>query len=299
MLALQGAFTAIVTPFDASGKIDEATLDALVDRQIQGGIAGVVPVGTTGESPTLENEEHIGVIARVTKRVAGRCKVIGGTGSNNTRQAVAMSKRAAEVGVDAVMIVMPYYNKPTQAGLVEHVRQVAAGVPNTPVVLYNVPGRTASDLLPDALETICKACPNVVAIKEATGNIVRAQEIIRRLGDRITVLSGDDALTLGMMACGAKGVISVTSNLLPKEVQEVCNLALAGKWDEARKAHLALLPVHDAMFIESNPGPVKGAMADLGLLQPFVRAPLVLPTEATRAKVREIVAAYRTARGAT
>ena len=298
MLALQGAFTAIVTPFDASGKIDEATLDALVDRQIQGGIAGVVPVGTTGESPTLENEEHIGVIARVTKRVASRCKVIGGTGSNNTRQAVAMSKRAAEVGVDAVMIVMPYYNKPTQAGLVEHVKQVAAAVPKTPVVLYNVPGRTASDLLPDALETICKACPNVVAIKEATGNIVRAQEIVRRLGDRITVLSGDDALTLGMMACGAKGVISVTSNLLPAEVQEVCDLALAVKWDAARKAHLALLPVHDAMFIESNPGPVKGAMADLGLLQPFVRAPLVLPTEATRAKVREIVAAYRAQRGA-
>lgn len=297
MLSLQGAFTAIVTPFDATGKVDEATLDALVDRQIQGGIAGVVPVGTTGESPTLDNDEHLGVIARVAKRVAGRCKVIGGTGSNNTRQAVAMSKRAAELGVDAVMIVMPYYNKPTQAGLVEHCRQVASAIPKTPVVLYNVPGRTASDLLPDALGTILAACPNVVAIKEATGNIVRAQEIVRRFGDRLNVLSGDDALTLGMMACGAKGVISVTSNLFPKEVQEVCALALAGKWDEARKAHLALVPVHDSMFLESNPSPVKGAMVDDGLLQPIVRAPLVMPSEGTRAKVREIVAAYRAGRG--
>ncbi len=298
MLALQGAFTAIVTPFDPSGKVDEAALDALVDRQVQGGIAGVVPVGTTGESPTLEGDEAIGVVARVHKRVAGRCKVIAGTGSNSTRHAAAMSRRAAEVGVDAVMIVMPYYNKPTQAGLVEHVKQVAAAVPKTPVILYNVPGRTASDLLPDAVEAICKACPNVVAIKEATGNIVRAQELVRRLGDRLTVLSGDDALTLGMMACGAKGVISVTSNVLPQQVQEVCALALAGKWEQAKKAHLQLLPVHDAMFLESNPGPVKGALVDLGLIQPIVRPPLVMPTEATRARVREIVASYRAARGA-
>jgi 4-hydroxy-tetrahydrodipicolinate synthase len=292
MLELKGAFTALVTPFTADLRVDEPALDRLVDDQIAGGIAGIVPCGTTGESPTLDDDEHIGVIARVAKRAAGRCTVIGGTGSNSTREAINLSKRAVEVGVDAVMIVMPYYNKPTQAGLVEHCLAVAQAIPKTPVVLYNVPGRTASDLLPDGVEAICKGAANVVAIKEATGNVLRAQELHRRLGDRIAILSGDDALTLGMMACGARGVISVTSNLFPKQVQAVCDLALAGKWEEAKRAHLALLPVHDAMFVESNPGPVKAALAARGALQPTVRAPLAMPTEANRAKVTQIVEAY-------
>jgi 4-hydroxy-tetrahydrodipicolinate synthase len=293
MLKLQGAFTALVTPFDSSLKVDDAALDRLVDAQLAGGIAGIVPVGTTGESPTLDDEEHIGVIAKVVKRVAKRCTVIGGTGSNSTREAITLSKRAVEVGVDAVMIVMPYYNKPTQAGMIEHCKQVAAAVRNTPVVLYNVPGRTASDLLPESVEAICAAAPNVVALKEATGNVLRAQEIHRRLGDRLSVLSGDDALTLGMIACGARGVISVTSNIFPKQVQQVCDLALAGKYEEARRAHLALLPVHDAMFLESNPGPVKAALAAAGAIEPHVRAPLVVPSEATREKVVAIVDAYK------
>lgn len=293
MLQLQGAFTALVTPFDAELRVDDAALDRLVDAQIAGGIAGLVPCGTTGESPTLDDDEHIGVIAKVVKRVNKRCPVIGGTGSNATREAINLSKRAVEVGVDAVMIVMPYYNKPTQAGMIEHCRQVAAAVKDTPVVLYNVPGRTASDLLPESVEAICKASPNVIAIKEATGNILRAQELHRRLGDRLTILSGDDALTLGMMACGARGVISVTSNVFPKQVQQVCELALAGKWDEARRAHLALVAVHDAMFIESNPGPAKAALAATGVILGNVRAPLAMPSEASTAKVVQIVDAYR------
>lgn len=298
MSKLAGAFTALVTPFRTDGSVDDAALDKLVDLQLAGGIAGVVPCGTTGESPTLDDEEHIGVIAKVTRRVhmqggKGKTVVIGGTGSNSTREAITLSKKAVDVGVDAVMIVMPYYNKPTQAGLVEHCVAIARAVESTPVVLYNVPGRTASDLLPDSVEAIARAASNVVAIKEATGNVLRAQELHRRLGDRLTVLSGDDALTLGMMACGAKGVISVTSNVFPKQVQEVCALALAGRWEEARRAHFALLPVHDAMFIESNPGPAKSALVDAGLLQAIVRSPLAFPGEATRAKVREIVGAYR------
>lgn len=296
-MKLQGAFTALVTPFTQSFDVDHAALDKLVDAQLAGGIAGLVPCGTTGESPTLDNDEHLGVIARVVKRVAGKVPVVAGTGSNCTREAVTMSRRAIELGADAVMIVMPYYNKPTQAGLVAHCKEVAASVSGKPVILYNVPGRTSIDLLPDATEAICKAAPNVVATKEATGNIVRAQELIRRLGDRLTVLSGDDALTLGMMACGAKGVISVTSNVFPREVQEICDLANEGRFADARAKHLALLPVHDAMFIEANPGPVKSVLADDGVILPVTRAPMAFPENPVRAKVREIVAAYR-ARGA-
>jgi 4-hydroxy-tetrahydrodipicolinate synthase len=293
MLKLEGAFTALCTPFDSSLRVDDAALDRLVDAQLAGGIGGLVPCGTTGESPTLDDEEHIGVIAKVVARVNRRCPVIGGTGSNSTREAITLSKKAVEAGVDAVMIVMPYYNKPTQAGLIAHCTQVAAAVGDAPVVLYNVPGRTASDLLPESVEAICEAAPNVIAIKEATGNILRAQEIHRRLGGRITVLSGDDALTLGMMAVGARGVISVTSNVFPRQVQQVCELALAGKWDEAKQAHLALVPVHDVMFVESNPGPVKAALVAEGLLGPYVRAPLVMPSDASSAKVAQVVDAYR------
>jgi 4-hydroxy-tetrahydrodipicolinate synthase len=292
-LKLEGAFTALVTPFKSDLSVDDAALDKLVDAQIAGGIAGIVPCGTTGESPTLDDDEHIGVIEKTVKRANKRCVVIGGTGSNSTREAINLSKRAVSVGVDAVMIVMPYYNKPTQAGLVEHCKQVAAAVKDTPVMLYNVPGRTASDLMPESVEAICKASPNIIAIKEATGNVLRAQELHRRLGDRLTVLSGDDALTLGMMACGARGVVSVTSNIFPKEVQQVTALANAGKWEEAKRLHLALVPVHDAMFIESNPGPVKSALAAWGMIQGNVRAPLAMPTEQSRAKVQQIVDAFR------
>lgn len=291
-LKLEGAFTALVTPFDDDLEVDDAALDRLVDAQIAGGIGGLVPCGTTGESPTLDDEEHISVIAKVVKRVGKRVPVIGGTGSNNTREAINLSKRAVDAGVDAVMIVMPYYNKPTQSGLLDYCTKVAAAVKDTPVVLYNVPGRTQSDILPETVEAVCKASPNVVAIKEATGNILRAQELHRRLGDRLTILSGDDALTLGMMAVGARGVISVTSNVFPRQVQHVCELALAGKWAEAKRAHLALVPVHDVMFIESNPGPCKAALVASGALRPNVRSPLAMPSEASRAKVAQVIEAY-------
>ena len=295
MLKLQGAFTALVTPFKPNLDVDDAALEKLVDAQLAGGICGLVPCGTTGESPTLDHEEHVGVITKVVKRAAGKVPVIAGCGSNSTREAIAMSKRAVDAGADAVMHVMPYYNKPTQQGLVDHVRVIAEAIPKTPIVLYNIPGRTGIDLFADAVEIICKSCSNVVAIKEATGNILRAQELVRRLGDRLTVLSGDDSLTLGMMACGARGVISVTSNLLPREVQNVCALMLAGKVEDARRAHLALVPVHDAMFIKSNPSPVKAALSDAGAMGLHVRPPLAIATEPTRGKIRDVVASFRAA----
>lgn len=292
-MQLEGALTALVTPFTPSLDVDFVALDKLVDAQLAGGIAGLVPCGTTGEAPTLDDEEQAAVIARVVARAAKRVPVIAGTGSNCTRTTIARSRRAVEVGADAVMIVMPYYSKPTQAGLIAHVEQVAAAVPKTPVVLYNIPGRCGVDLLADAVETICRAAPNVVAIKEATGNVLRAQELVRRLGDRLTVLCGDDVLTLGMMACGARGVISVTSNAFPRDVADVCAAMLAGKLDDARRRHHALVPVHDAMFIESNPAPVKLVLADAGAIGPSVRAPLVMTSTAAAAKAREVIAAYR------
>ena len=288
MLQLRGAYTALVTPFDASGKVDDAALEKLVDAQVQAGIAGLVPCGTTGESPTLDDDEHLGVIAKVVKRVkalGASTTVIGGTGSNSTREAINLSKRAAELGADAVMIVMPYYNKPTQAGLVEHCKQVAQALGKTPVVLYNVPGRTACDLLPDGVEAVCRAAPNVVAIKEATGNVLRAQELVRLLGDRISVLCGDDALTVAMMAVGARGVVSVTSNLLPREVGHVTATVLEGDWKRALALHLALVPVHEAMFVESNPSPVKAALAARGRMKNVVRLPLVPLSEAGQKKL--------------
>ncbi|GAC1351937.1 MAG: 4-hydroxy-tetrahydrodipicolinate synthase [Polyangiales bacterium] len=296
MLKLQGAFTALVSPFKADLSIDFEALDRLIDFQLSGGISGLVPVGTTGESPTLDNDEQQAVIAHVVKRVAGRVPVIAGAGSNSTREAIHRSKRAVEAGASAVMHVMPYYSKPTQGGLIAHLREIAKAIPSTPIVLYNIPGRSGCDLLPESVESVCAACSNVIAIKEATSNIVRAQELLRRLGDRLTVLCGDDALTLGMMACGAKGVISVTSNLLPAPVQSVCTAMLQGRTDEARQAHLALLPVHEAMFLESNPAPVKSALADAGIIAAHLRLPLVLPSEATTSAMKKVLNEYRSRR---
>jgi len=292
-ILLEGTFTALVTPFkdDAAQSIDWEALDALVDAQIDGQISGLVPCGTTGESPTLSHEEDLEVITRTVARAKKRVPVIAGTGSNSTREAIAASRAAERAGVDAVMVVVPYYNKPTQEGLFRHFVTVAESV-SCPVVVYNIPGRTGTDLAADTLARICEKAPNVVATKEATGNVLRAQEIVRRLGSRITVLSGDDALTLAMVAVGARGVISVTSNLLPAEVTRATKLALDGKMEEARRAHLALLPVHEAMFIEANPGPVKAAMAMARrpAMTDVVRPPLAAVSEATRKTLAAVLA---------
>jgi len=294
--SLSGAFTALVTPFTPSGDaIDEAAFEKLVERQIAGGIAGLVPCGTTGETPTLTDAEQVDVIRRTVQAARGRVPVYAGTGSFSTKKTIESSKRAIEAGATGVMVVMPYYSKPTQDGLVEHVKAVASAV-DAPIILYNIPGRSSIDLGVEATARICDACPNVVATKEATGNVLRCQELKRTLGDRLTVLSGDDGLTVAMMAVGAAGVISVTSNVLPAAVSNVVALMLAGKYAEARAAHFRLVPVHDAMFIEANPGPVKAVAELRGEMGSGVRLPLVPASAATRERLRAVMAAYEAAK---
>ena len=284
-LSFDGAFTALATPF-RDGAIDFASVDRLIDYQIAGGISGVVPVGTTGESPVLDSDEAKALIAHVVKRVAGRATVIAGTGSNDTKKTIEATRAAKAAGADAAMVVMPYYNRPTQGGLVAHVRAVHDGT-ELPIVLYNVPIRTSSDLGLEAIVEIAKHCPRVVALKEATGNVLRTQSVVHALGDRIAVLSGDDALTLGILACGGRGVISVTSNVAPARVEAVVKTFHQGDPAGARAKHFALLPLHEVMFVESNPGPVKAALEQLGILGPEVRLPLVWPSAASVTKVRD------------
>lgn len=272
---LSGTFTALVTPFSFDGEtVDGAALDALVDAQIEGGVSGLVPCGTTGESPTLTDAEQAEVIRRVVVRAKGRVPVVAGTGTFSTKKTIAASKAAREAGADAVMIVMPYYSKPSQDGLHAHVVDIARAV-DLPIVLYNVPGRTVVDLLPETTERICNDAPNVVAMKEATANVLRCQELKRRLGDRLAVFSGDDVLTLPMMAVGATGVISVTSNVRPRETSLVCAQAASGRFDLAQTTHFALLELHALLFVEPNPAPAKALLAHEKRMTPTVRRPLV------------------------
>ncbi len=289
-----GTYTAIVTPFQKDGRLslDLRALDALVDAQLAAGIDGLVPCGTTGESPTLTGAEQLSVIRLVATRARGKAKVVAGTGTNATATTIERSKAAVDAGADAVMVVVPYYNKPTQDGLVEHFVAVAAAVP-CPVIVYNIPGRTGVDLQPDSLGRILEAAKNVVATKESTGNVLRAQELVRRYGDRLAVMCGDDALTLPMMAVGARGVISVTSNLLPARVGQVVKAASEGRFAEALPLHLALLPVHEALFLESNPSPVKAALALLGQMTDAVRPPLTAANFVTRGALEATLATYR------
>jgi 4-hydroxy-tetrahydrodipicolinate synthase len=291
-VSLSGVYTALVTPFTADGtSVDLKALESLVESQIQGGVSGLVPCGTTGESPTLTEAELTVVIQKIAQIARGRVPVLAGTGSFSTKKTIAQALAALEAGADGVMVVMPYYSKPSQAGLVEHVCQTASAV-KAPVVLYNIPGRTSVDLGADATVAICERAPNVIGIKDATGHVLRCQELVRRLGDRLAILSGDDALTLPMMACGARGVISVASNLMPDKVSEMCRLFAAGKVAEARRAHLALLPVYEAMFAEPSPAPIKAALAQKGRMHESVRLPLVAATSEFKARLADVLARY-------
>lgn len=290
---IEGTFTALVTPFrdDEERSIDWIAVDSLVDAQIEAGVEGLVPCGTTGESPTLSRGEATDLIRRVVARTRGRARVVAGTGTNSTKSSIDCSREAEQVGADAVMLVVPYYSKPTQEGLFRHFVAVANAV-RCPVVVYNIPGRTGIDLLPDTLARVCDAAPNVIAVKEATGNVLRAQQLVRRFGGRLSVMSGDDTLTLPMMSIGAKGVISVTSNLFPKDVVRLTKLASDGLFIEACHLHLALLPVHEAMFLEANPGPIKAALAMQGKMLEAVRGPLAPPSEDTKRQLREVLEGY-------
>jgi 4-hydroxy-tetrahydrodipicolinate synthase len=297
-MKISGTFTALVTPFSSkmasveSKPVDWTAFATLLDVQIAAKVTGIVPCGTTGESPSLDAEEQRELVSKTVERCKGKARVIAGTGSASTAHAIHLSQAAEKAGADGVMVVVPYYNKPTQAGLREHFVQIAKSV-KCPVVVYNIPGRTGVDLLPDTLGTILEAAPNVVAVKEATGNVLRAQELVRRFGDRLAVLSGDDSLTLPMIAVGACGVISVASNVLPAQVVRATKLALEGKMDEARRAHLALLPVFEAMFVEANPGPAKAALAHLGLIEDVLRSPMVPVADSSRQKILAALDAYK------
>jgi 4-hydroxy-tetrahydrodipicolinate synthase len=286
---MRGCATALVTPFSAGGDVDIDRMRALVARQVEGGVRVLVPCGTTGESVTMSNDEREGVISATVETAKGRARVIAGTGSNNTAHAVEQSRRAAELGADAVLVVAPYYNKPTQEGLYQHFRAVAETVPETPVVLYNVPGRTSSNISAETTLRLARDCTNVVAVKEASGNLAQIMEILRGRPRGFLVLSGDDALTFAMLALGADGLVSVASNEAPGPMSQLVDAALAGRWDEAREIHYRWLPLMDMNFVESSPGPVKAALALMGLLEENLRLPLVPVTEKTRSRVREVL----------
>jgi 4-hydroxy-tetrahydrodipicolinate synthase len=280
----RGTYTALVTPFTSDGTaIDWDAYEKHLGEQAAGGVTGVVPCGTTGETPTLTDSEQALLIQRTVSLARGRMRVLAGTGSNSTKKTIEASRAALEAGAHAVMIVMPYYNKPSQAGLLRHVEAVAEAV-DGPIVLYNVPGRTGVDLQVETLGAAAQKCPNVVAIKDASNNVHFCQAVTAS-DSRIAVFSGDDALTVPLMSVGAVGVISVTSNVYPKEVTAVVDDMLAGRWDSAKKRHLRLLPVHHAMFWEPNPSPAKAALAARGRMHDSVRAPLYPVSAETRARL--------------
>jgi len=286
---MRGCATALVTPFKSDGSVDEASMRALVDRQINGGVRLLVPCGTTGESATMTEDEDARVIGLTIEVARGRAKVIAGAGSNSTSSAVEYSRRARDLGADAVLQVAPWYNKPTQEGLYAHFRAIAEAIPETPIMLYNVPGRTSSNIAAQTTLRLAKDCENIVAIKEASGNLSQIMEILRERPANFCVLSGDDAVTLPLISLGAKGIVSVASNEVPDLMSRMTELALDGKWNDARELHYRLLPLMEINFVESSPGPVKAAMALMGLLEENFRLPLVPITDKSRAKIRDVI----------
>lgn len=285
----EGSIVALVTPFK-NGQVDEEGLRQLVEFQIENGTDAIVPCGTTGESSTLNYEEHIKVIEIVIEQVAKRIPVIAGTGSNSTAEAIELTQQAKDAGADGVLLVTPYYNKPSQEGLYRHFMAIADNV-DIPQVLYNVPGRTSVNMLP---ETVARLAfhRNIVAIKEATGSLQQASEIISLCGDSIGVLSGDDFITFPLMASGGKGIISVVANIMPREVAHLVDAFNAGDMDEARRLHLKLLKISNAMFIETNPVPVKTALGMMGKCSGDVRLPLCSMSDANTARLGAIMKEY-------
>jgi 4-hydroxy-tetrahydrodipicolinate synthase len=296
---LRGCGTALVTPFNAAGEVHEARHRALVERQVAAGVRLLVPCGTTGEAATLTGPEHERVIALTVEAARGRAKVLAGVGSNATAATVERARAARAAGADAVLVVAPYYNKPTQAGLRAHFRAVADAMGNAPVVLYNVPGRTASNITAATTLALARETDNIVGVKEASGDFAQIMAILRDRPAGFRVLSGDDAVTLPLIALGAEGVVSVVSNEAPDLMVRLTDQALSGAWDVARELHYRLLPLMEANFIESNPGPVKAALALMGLLEERFRLPLVPVQEDTRARLRVVLGALDLLSGAT
>jgi 4-hydroxy-tetrahydrodipicolinate synthase len=281
----RGSLVALVTPMRADGAIDDESLARLVEFHLHNGTDGIVAVGTTGESATLDTEEHCRVIRRVVELAAGRLPVIAGTGANSTTEAIELTRCGREAGADACLLVTPYYNKPTQEGLYRHFRAVAEAV-DVPQILYNVPGRTAVDMLPATIARLATV-PNIVGVKEATGKVERVREILERTGGELAVYSGDDATAREAILAGARGDISVTANVAPRAMHEMCALALAGDREGALRVDERLAPLHRALFLESNPIPVKWALLEMGLIPGGIRLPLTPLSEEYRPAVRQ------------
>jgi 4-hydroxy-tetrahydrodipicolinate synthase len=283
---IEGCLTAIVTPL-SGGKVDFKALEKLVDWQIENGVDGIVSVGTTGESATLDVEEHVAVIAATVKAARGRVPVVAGAGGNATSEALALTRASEEAGADALLHVTPYYNRPSQEGLFRHFEAVAKAT-KLPIILYNVPTRTACDLL---TETVVRLADfdNIIGIKDATGNLPRASELVAKVGERISVLSGDDSTAFPLYAVGGRGVISVVSNIAPHDMSEMWDAAKAGDWERARKLHHKLRVLSQMLFAEPSPAPTKAALALVGRCSPEVRLPLVAASEKLTAELKAAI----------
>ena len=284
-----GTGTALVTPFRGDGSLDETTLRTLIKRQMDGGIDFLVPCGTTGESPTLTHEEHLRVVEITVEVAKGRVPVLAGAGGYNTAEVIALARELAALGVDGILSVTPYYNKPTQEGLFQHYRAIAGAV-RVPIILYSVQGRTGVNIDPGTVKRLAEI-ENIVGIKEASGNVSQMAAILNAVPDEFIVMSGDDAITLPVISLGGRGVISVVSNEIPAAMAQLTRLALQGDFSGARAIHRRYHPLMEINFVESNPIPVKTAMAEMGLLEPVWRLPLVAPKAENRARIRAVLEA--------
>jgi 4-hydroxy-tetrahydrodipicolinate synthase len=286
----QGSFVAMVTPF-RNGKVDEAKLRELVELHVTHGTDGLIPCGTTGESPTLSHDEHRRVVETVIEAARGRIRMIAGTGSNSTAEAVEMTKHAERAGAAGALVVNPYYNKPTQEGLYRHFRAVAESVA-IPIVLYNIQSRTAINVETDTMARLARDVKNIVGVKEASGSLDQMSQVIAACGPDFSVLSGDDNITLPLLAIGGSGVVSVIANIVPRETADLVHAALEGDWKRARDLHYRLFPLARAAFLETNPIPIKEAMAMAGMLEAEFRLPMCRMSDANREKLRTILKPY-------
>lgn len=283
----EGPSVALITPFIKAKEVDYNALKEIIEYQLKNGTKGFVPCGTTGEAATLTMDERKKVIEKTIEFVGKRGFVIAGTGTNSTASTVELTKFAKDAGADGVLLVCPYYNKPTQEGIYQHYKTVAESV-DIPIVIYNIPGRTGVNIAPETVKRLANI-PNIVGIKEASGSIIQVSEIVRECGESFTVLSGEDALTLPIMSVGGKGVISATSNVVPREMAELVNLSLSNRYEEARAIHFKLLPLFKALFAETNPGPVKAALKLMGMCDGSLRLPLVPVSPSTEELLKKVL----------
>jgi len=287
---IHGSLVAIVTPFK-NGKIDEDALKKLIEFQIENGTHGIVPCGTTGESPTLSHEEHEYVIELTVKAVKKRVPVVAGTGSNSTKEAIRLTRFAEQIGADAALLVVPYYNKPTQEGLYLHFKQIASQV-RIPLILYNIPGRSGVNLNPETILRLAKDCKNIIGVKEASGSLTQASKILYLCGRDFLLYSGEDALNFPLLAIGARGFITVTANVVPRDVADLYELYIKGEIDKARDLHYRLLPLNDALFIETNPIPVKAALSMMDKIAYEYRYPLCQMSENNYLELKKALTDY-------